>query len=177
MRMRLLALAALAPALAACGSLDLGFQPSLEGAAVPCPPVSILPEARRVIGQPVTGGTPAQGSYNHIAILRAAEAVCAEDAGRRQALVTVTYAVDGGPGTTGAARLELFAASTIKDVRLADKLIVTATPRVAQGSPQLLSQVIGPIDLPLRADGAEEILVGFQLTPAEDAFNRANPDF
>jgi hypothetical protein len=167
----------LALPVAACSSVGLPEIPFLSGNSVDCPPLIILQDARQVIGAPAAGGQPSQGAYNHIGIVRGATATCADDSGRLSAIVTINYAVDGGPGTSGAARIELFAASTIKDVRVIDKLIATRSVRVAQGSPQLLSDTIGPITLPAAGEGPVEIAAGFQLTPAEVDFNRANPGF
>ncbi len=182
--MRRLLLAALAAApLAACESSGIGSLFSgdvISGEQAICPPVVVMANARQAIGAPANGLARSQRAYNHVAVVRSAVAACAEDGGNLVATVAVTYAIDGGPGTSGVARIETFAASTVKGASLIDKKIVGRDVAVTQGSPQVLVDEIGPVVIaPVDAaeKGGFEIVAGFQLTPDEAAFNRANPNF
>jgi len=184
-RLRLFALLALPLALVSCQRLGerLGFRDPpmvLAEAGPPCPSTAVLSDAVTVTklrsGAPTNAANPANVVL--AAEMSRAELECEYDAERNSVSIDVNFAVRAtrGPAAMGAdPELDYFIAIVDAQGNLLTKNIFKSQPVLNGRIPGQYTQNVSNFVFQLAMDMRPidyQLLTGFQLTPAELAYNR-----
>lgn len=164
-RLPLALLGALIP-LAACGSTPDG----------PCPRVGVLSDAAEVASFREGGGRDL-GDLIVFGRLTNVASQCDYDEGELEAEVTLTLQAEIGPAAaSGKQQLTYFVAVTETDRRVLAKEVFPLAIAFDDARVVTVRDTVEEVTIPLpagRRGDSYEILVGFELTPEQLAYNRA----
>lgn len=179
--MRVIAVLAAGLMLAACGSNPLSRALDTRQNAGPCPPAGALYDASRIVE--TTGETQTYGNITYTGEITGVNMVCRYlDDQPLRAEIEVDFAFGKGPAATSNSHTyRYWVAVTRRSSKVLAKQYFAVDANFAGGSVDGRKEVIQDIIIP-RADqtisGANfEVVVGFDLTDEQLAFNREGRRF